>query len=65
MSISANQEFRVGDRVELRDCPGPGTIVGAKGKKVLVCFDDFAGEPPKTIRPENLQMAAQAKEGRQ
>jgi hypothetical protein len=55
-SLLEPPRFRGGDRVELVNCPGiPGTIIDVERGKVLVCFDDFAKEPPKSIRPESLQ----------
>lgn len=51
-----NVPFRVGERVELASCPGPGTVTGFAGRKILVVFDDFAGEPAIRIRPESLRL---------
>lgn len=50
--------FRIGERVELITCPNfPGTVTGFGHGKVQVRFDDFGNEPPKTFRPESLQLS--------
>ena len=49
--------FRVGERVELISCPNfPGTVTGFGHGRVQVRFDDFINEPPKSFRPDSLQL---------
>ena len=49
--------FRVGERVELISCPNfPGTVTGFGHGTVQVRFDDFSNEPPKSFRPDSLQL---------
>ena len=51
--------FSIGERVDLRFCPGPaGTVTAFVRGKVNVCFDDFRNEPTKVFRPESLQRQA-------
>jgi hypothetical protein len=50
--------FAIGDRVELKSCPGVhGTVTGFKRGSVQVQFDDFTNEPAKALRQASLQIA--------
>jgi hypothetical protein len=47
--------FSIGQRVELRFCPGPpGTVKALVRGRVAVLFDDFRDQPAKTFRAESL-----------
>ena len=50
--------FAIGDRVELKSCPGVhGTVTGFKRGSVHVRFDDFLNAC-SILRPGSLQLAA-------
>jgi len=50
--------FAIGDRVELKSCPGiHGTVTGFRRGSVHVRFDDFLNAC-SILRPTSLQLAA-------
>jgi hypothetical protein len=52
-----NTDLRIGDRVELKSCPGiHGTVIGFKRGSVHVRFDDFLNAC-SILRPGSLQLA--------
>ena len=51
-------DLQIGDRVELKSCPGiHGTVVLLKRGNVHVSFDDFLSAS-SILRPGSLQLAA-------
>jgi hypothetical protein len=51
-------DLRIGDRVELKSCPGiHGTVTGFRRGSVHVRFDDFLNAS-SILRPTSLQLAA-------